>query len=140
MGLREYIASAILVGLFLIALINFANYGALDNNGRNIMDMPSINKSFGSMTNSLTGFSQDTGTQLNATSTETPTTSFGSLVLNSIVGAGRVFTGSVLGVYNVINVFMIETLGIPSIVLNILLGIIIVSLIFFMWRAIRLGT
>lgn len=139
-GIREYTISAILVGLFVISFIAFANYGANDNNGRNIMGISYINQTFGSMSSALTGFSSDAGTQLNATSTESPTTNFGSLVLNSIVGAGRVFTGSITSVYNVINILLIQGLGIPAIVLNILAGLILVSVIFFAWRMFRLGT
>lgn len=139
-GAREYIISAVLVGLFIVALLQFANFSAVDNGGRNILSDPVLNNSMGNMSVALGGFVGDTGTQLNSTNTEQPQSSFGSLVLLSVLNAGRVFTGTVTGVYSIIGYLLVQKLGMPPFVISVISGIIIVSLIFFLWRMYRLGT
>lgn len=140
MGAREYIISAVLVGLFVFAFLSFAYYGANDNQGRNIVSDSKIANAYYNMSGVLQGFQNDSNTQLNNTSSETPTASFGSLVMFSITKAGTVFTGSITGVYRIISVLLVETLGIPPLIINVLTGVMLVSIIFFLWRMYRLGT
>lgn len=140
MGIRDYIISASLVGLFVLAIFSFANLSASDNAGRNILSDPLLNGTNESMYRVLNSFSSSSESQLNATTTESPTANFGSLVLFSIVGASRVFTGTIIGVYNVIFVLGGQALGIPPVVLSVLAGITLVSVIFFAYRMYRLGT
>lgn len=143
-GLRDYIISALLVGLFFVVLINFINIVSVDNGGNSVLTDPVINASFSNMVTNLSAISgNNNGTaqqQLNATTSQTLDTSFGNMVLTSIGGAWTAFTGSVTGIYNIIMVLLIQKLGIPVLILNVLAGTIIISLIFFGWRMIRLGT
>lgn len=141
MGFRETAINAVLVGLVILAFIAFAAQTASDNNpNRTIISNPSINQTYSSLSTTLNGAAGIAGGQLNATSSETPTLGFGSLVLFSIVGAGRVFTGLVTGIYQIIFVLMVQQLQIPVILINVLITIILISVIFLGWRLYRIGS
>lgn len=141
MGFREILISSLLVGLIIICLFGFASQTATDNNAnRSIMDDTGVNTAFSNMTSAINNAYPTASAQLNSTSEEQPSLSFGSLVLFSIVGAGRVFTGTLTGIYQIFFVLVVTELHIPAIVMNTFMAIILITLIFSLWRLIRIGS
>ena len=141
MGLREIIISAILVGLIVVCLFGFANQSAIDNSAnRSIMDDTAITKAFSNMTSAVNQAYPTATSQLNASAEEQPSLAFGSLVMFSIVGAGRIFTGTLTTIYQIFFVLIAEQLQVPTIVMNTFMAIILITIIFFVWRTIRIGS
>jgi hypothetical protein len=139
MGMREYIISGFLVGLFSISFLYFILIVSQDNDSVGLINDKTLNKTFYSLNSSLSGIQAKTESEYNATATEPISAGFGSIILFSIRNAGTVFGGSVTSIIKPLLIFSQETLGIPPVVLGIISAIIIVSLIFLGWKMYRLG-
>jgi hypothetical protein len=140
MGFKEILISAILVGLIVICLLQFANQSAVDNNAnRSIMQDTALANALSNLTSSVNNVYPTSETQLNSTSAEQPSLSFGSLVMFSIVGATRIFTGTITTLYQSIFI-LVATMGIPPIVIQTFFAIILIVVILSIWRTIRIGS
>ena len=104
------------------------------------MDDTAMAKAFSNMTSAVNNAYPTASAQLNASAEEQPSLAFGSLVMFSIVGAGRIFTGTLTTIYQIFFVLIAEEIGIPIIVMNTLMAIILITLIFSIWRTIRIGS
>ena len=139
MGIRNYIVSALLFGLFLIATFMFIFQASRDSNSDVLVNDKMLNKTFYSMNKSLSGLQTTASEQWNATNSETPTKGSDSIIILSIKYSGTIFGGVISTIYNITFVFLAQALGIPPIVLGIGASIIIVTIIFFLWRMYRTG-
>lgn len=141
MGFRELLISSVLVGLFVIAFLNFVYISTINNSPDNaLLKDKALNQTFYSLNNSMQSYQTTAQKQLNATESETISSSFGALVMFSIIGAGRVFTGMITGTFNSIFLLATQTLGIPAFVIGIFITIIIITIIFLSWRIYRWAT
>jgi magnesium-transporting ATPase (P-type) len=137
---RTLLINTLLIGLCVIAFLAFAFQISNDNDSpRNILSDPTLNKTYNNLNSSLNTYRTLGESQLNATTNEPPTTSFDSIILFSIVGAGRVFTSIITDVYDIFFTLLIETIGIPVIVITVFITIILITVIFLVWKTFRAG-
>jgi len=98
-----------------------------------------INSTFNDLKTDLEGIQATTQTQKDLFETEDPKLGFGSLILKSIVSAGKTFNGMIIGVSNVLLILPVTFLGIDKSVVSILLTVLGVIIIIVLWRLYKLG-
>lgn len=129
-----------IIGLVLFCIIAFVVQFQTDNNqDESILDNPIINKTYGSLGSNLSSFSGITQGQKDNFEAEVPTSSFGSLVIFSIVSSGKILNGMITGIYNILIVLPAQILGINEIIIGVFSSILIVSIILLIWRLIKNG-
>ncbi len=72
---------------------------------------------------------------------QTTSTSIGFFMLDAVISGGRIFTGMLMLIYNLtLNSSLVtRTLGIPRIVISVITSILLVSIIFLLWRTYKAG-
>lgn len=141
MSFREILIVTLLIGASIFAFISFAYSTQIQNQANStILSDPSMNASFGSLTRQLVRVPLTTQGQLNATSTEPVTVGFGSIISFAIVGTGRIFTGTITGIYQIFYNLLVQKFGISEIVMQVFLSIILIIIIFSIWRYVRIGS
>jgi hypothetical protein len=140
MGIRTYIINGLLFALFIMALFSWIYQASSDFGSDILINDKVMNKTFNSMNKTLSGIQQTSADQWNATSTENPTKGSDSIIILSIKNSGTIFGGVISTIYNITFGFLGTALGIPPIVLAIFSAIIIISIIFFLWRMYRSGS
>lgn len=139
MGFQEYLIGTILIALFAFAMISYVYQTSTDNNAVSVLNNPALNRTFKSMNDTLSGLPTLAKSQQNATASEPATIGFGSIILFSIKSMGTLFTGTIAGIYNIINVLLIETLDFPKIVLGAIGAMVLIVAILLAWRIYRSG-
>jgi hypothetical protein len=78
--------------------------------------------------------------QWNATTSEPPTIGTDSIVLKSIGEVIKTFKSMISGTFNLISLMATQILGLPIIVLSGLVTIILITIIFSLWRVYKQGS
>ena len=140
-GFRQILINSILVGLFAFALITFLFVSMAQNNpSSQVFQDPSLNKTYYALNESLNSYQAIAEEQKNSTFSDNPVLGFVDIVLLSILGAGRILSTMVSGTFNTLSVFAMEIFHIPAIVLGVLSTVMIVSVIFLLWRMYKTAT
>jgi len=144
MSFRNTLFATLLIGLFTFALMFFAiEQGQNVNAPLNINEDPRINKAFGNLSQQLNTTQTRSESQLESFQTENPILSFGTLVVFAIVSIGKVLTDMVTGFYNITFGLIFDVLfgGDPTfgIVIGVVVSILIVSIVFLLWRVLKAG-
>lgn len=140
-SLRDIFFSFALVGLFIVATITFVGQFQVENNAEiSIYDNEVINRTLGDFNTNLDQDATNLTGQKNTFDAEIPERGFGTLLIFSIVTVAQSFVNGIITTYNTLVVLPASVLGIPSIVMNVLTSILIVSMVLLSWRVIRLGS
>ena len=141
MGFLDKIIGAVLVGVFALALLTFG-YQAQIENGTNgtILDDPhfeGLNNSFSSNLNTIRG---DAGDQRDNFENQDPQTGdesgFGLLTIPRNIAK---FTSMMFSSVNLVSNLLEDVFGIPSVVFNILGGLLTIIMLLPGWRVIKSG-
>ncbi len=137
---REVFVSFALVGIFVLASMSFIIKTQQDNDAsETILTNEYINRTYIATNISLSNYRTQTQTQKESFESENPERGFGSLIIFSIVGVGKTFSGMTLGLYNILIFLPASVLNIPPIVIGVLTSILVVSLLLLAWRVYRAG-
>lgn len=140
MEFKGLIITALLVGLFIFAVISFGIQLAENNNANmSILNNPSINKSFASITSELEEAEDTAESGRVGLWSGIPILEEVGIVLDSIVSVGQVFSGMVIGVFGITFELITTTLGIPPIVLGVITAIILISIVLLAWSVFKAG-
>lgn len=144
MGVKSLFISFALIGLFVIALMNFGILLQNENNSSiQIIDDPRINKTFGDLNQNLSqeNLKDDVSEKKKTFETEEPQISQGNLLLNSIKFIWTGISDTITGVYNIINGLIFQTLfgSTFSVLLSVLGAILSALVILFGWQLFRTG-
>ena len=140
-GISGMIISFILVGLFALAFITFIYQTSLDNNPQSeLLTEPVMNQTFNSLNETLNSYQTIAEEQKNLTFSENPLIATFGLVSFAIVGAGRIFSNIIMGTFNIITTMLFNVIGIPPIIFGIIFTIIIITVVFLLWRNWRQGS
>ncbi len=126
--------------LILISLFAFIVTIQEDNNvSDGIIEVEIINTTFSQLKTDL-GASRDLSqNQLELFQKEEPTIGFGSLILFSVVSSGKVFTGIIIGTFNLLIKLPMVIFGIDPVISSILSTILIIGFILGLWILYKLG-
>ena len=140
MEFKDLIITALLVGLFIFAVISFGVQLSKNNNANmSILNNPSINKSFVSITSELEEAEDTAESGRVGLWSGIPILEEVGIVLDSIVSVGQVFSGMVIGVFGITFELITTTLGIPPIVLGVITAIILISIVLLAWSVFKAG-
>lgn len=129
-----------ILGLIVVSLIFFIITLQSDNSvSDKFIDDPVINSTYGSLSTSLEGFGEQSQAQKTLFESENPTAGFGTILLFSIVSAGKVFNGMIISVFNTIIKLPVVFLGLDPLVISLLSASLILGIIIGLWTIYKLG-
>lgn len=129
-----------LIGLMVFSLLAFIVRFQIDNQqADSILNNSIINRTYSGLQTNLSSFGSTSQSQRGVFESETPTDSFGSLIIFSIVSSGKIFTSMLFGVFNLLILLPSSLLGLSPIIVSTLSAILIVSIIFALWRVYKVG-
>ncbi len=142
MGLKELFVTFALIGIFILCMVNFGVQIARDNEATNsILDNEQINASFKSgLESDLSSFRDQSEAERDVFEEDNPKVGAGFFMLDAVMGAGKIFTGMIVGVFNLIILPLESIIGIPSAVIGVIISILIVSLVLLAWRVYKSGS
>lgn len=127
-------------GLFIVSILAFAITSQTNNNVSNgFSDDPVINGTYFSLKTTLGGLSNQSQAQKSLFESENPTIGFGTILLFSIVSAGKVFNGMIIAIFNTLISLPVTVLGIDPIVISVISTMLILSIIIGLWIVYKLG-
>lgn len=130
----------IMFGLMAVALFGFTTQFQEENRvSDKFIDDTLINETNNNLLATLAGFEDTARTEKELFDTEDPKEGVGSLLLFSVVAAGKNFNGMVIGVFNILIKLPATYLGVSSVVFSILSTLLIAAIIFGLWLLYKLG-
>ena len=139
-GFRALFIAFILVGLFLVAMVNFGVNVANENDANTtLLQNDAINQSFQNFGGEISSAEGNVNEQKGNLDKEVPTQPVGDFTLSSIIKGPLVFLGIVVSFWNIFTTMVSTSLGIPSVVIQALSAILVISLIFGFWRFLKSG-
>lgn len=129
-----------LIGVFVFAFLGFIIQFENDNSVTDsILGNQIINNTYSGLSNNLSSFDSRSQSQRSTFEQENPTDSFGELVIFAIVGAGKTFGGMIVGIFNILIVLPATILGVDPVIIGVLGSMVIVGIIFALWRVYKAG-
>lgn len=129
------------IGLFVLALFAFIFSVQADNNAPILLsDNKLINDSFTEIQDDLTSFRTSSQTEKTLFESESPSSGFGTILLFTVVNAGKVFNGMIVGLFNVLIKLPVVFLGFPIVLVSVLSTMLIFAIIWGLWSKYKLGT
>ncbi len=130
----------VIMGLVVISMFTFTAFFQSENNIDNkFIDNSLMNETFNSLRTKITGFRDISQDQKNLFESENPTRGFGTILLFSIVSAGKVFNGMLVGIFNILIKLPVVVLGLDPVVVSALSTILILTIIIGLWIVYKLG-
>jgi len=135
---KDYAINTLLAGLFLIALISFGITLA-HNYGENEALMKSDKIDFSGLETRLNQTNADATSWGETFKSDNLFVVAGGIVLYSIWGISKLVWNSVISIFVIFTDGASSLIGIPPIAIGVLTAIIIIGLIFSLWRLIKTG-
>ncbi len=141
MEFRKFWVTMALIGLIAVTLIQFVVQIESDNDqeGQRILGNSLLNKSFQNLQGNLSGFGDTSQGQLESFQSESPTTSFGSLIIFTIVSAGKIFSGMIITVFTILLLWPVTIFGVSSVVASVISAIFLISVVIGLWSLFKIG-
>lgn len=137
----DLFVSFMFIGLVVFSLLAFAIITQEENNTpQQITDNPLISNTYGNLSADLGNLRDKSQAQKTLFESENPTGGFGTILLFSIVSAGKVFNGMVVGVFNTIIKLPVVFLGLDPLVISVLSTLLIITIITSLWTLYKLGS
>jgi hypothetical protein len=135
---------SLFIGMLLVALVVLSLSGFISQTQKNynvtspISTNPDINY-LNELKNNVSTLFDNSNNSQSALYSENPSVDSGGLMLTTIVGAGKILTGSVRLIYDILVGGLAKNLGIDSSTLSILGTIMVGGIILLVWSLYRLG-
>ena len=128
------------IGLMIFSILTFIIIVQSDNSvGDPIVGDPILNTTYSNLGTTLGELRNQSQAQKELFEGENPTTGIGSILLFSILSAGKVFNGMIIGVFNTILKLPVVVLGFDPILLSIFGTLLVASILFSLWAVYKLG-
>lgn len=139
MNFYELFFTFMVVGLVVVGIFGFTIGVQHDNNVEGITSNSLINNSYNSLYSNLSTFNNKSQTQKDLFESENPTVGFGSLILFSIVSAGKVFNSMIIGVFNIVIRLPVTILGLDPVLVSVISTMLLLTVIIGLWVLYKLG-
>jgi len=140
MSFKKTFIGFTLVGLFALAMINFGLLLSENNvSSSSLKDNNEMSNMTQSLNSSLSTFGRSVQVQKNAFENEVVSKGFGTLVIFAIMGAGKVFSSMIIGVFNIVLSPLLTIIGVNPVVLGIFGAILSFTMILTLWRLYKTG-
>lgn len=129
-----------IIGLIILGVLIFSITLQEDNNlSDKFIENKIINNTYSGLRTDLTGLSDQSQTQKSLFESENPTAGFGTILLFSIVSAGKVFNGMIIALFNTLIKLPVVFLGLDDAIVSVLSTILILTIIIGLWAIYKLG-
>jgi len=136
----ELFVKFMFIGLISFSLFAFTITTQEENNVDNpIIENSLIESTYSSLSEDLGGLRDKGQAQKTLFESENPTSGFGTILLFSIVSAGKVFNGMVIGIFNTLIKLLIVFLGLDPIIVSVISTLLILTIIVGLWSIYKLG-
>lgn len=135
---KDYAVNLLLCGLFVIALVAFGT-GIAHNYGEDASLMSDDRVNMTRLESTVNSTSEDAQRWSEAFQSDNLFVSAGGIVLYSIWGVGKLILTSVVTLFVVIFDGVSAVLGIPPVVSGVIFAVLLIGLIFALWRVIKAG-
>lgn len=140
MNFRKLWINYALIGLFVFLFLSFIVIFQTDNSqSETILENPLLNRTYQGLQTNLSTFGSTAQGQKGTFEAETPTESFGSLIIFAIVSSGKIFSGMLIAIFNLLIFLPASVLGVSPVVTSVMSSILIITIIFLLWRAYKQG-
>lgn len=136
---QDFPINFLLAGLFLIAMISFG-VGIAHNYGYDDALMKSDKIDFSGLENQVSATSEDAQSWATTFKSDNLFVSAGGIVLFSIWGIGKLIFGSIISFATIFFDGLQGVFGFSPIVMGVIMGVLIISIIFALWRLIKIGS
>jgi len=138
---NKLFVSFMFIGLMVFAILSLTFSMQTDNEVENkVANNELMGETFESLEEDLSGLRSTSQTQKNIFEEENPTAGLGSILLFSIVSAGKVFNGMIVGIFNMMVKLPVAFLGVDAVLVSVLGTILIISIIIGLWQIYKLGS
>ena len=132
--------SFMFIGIIVLSLFSFiVNFQEENNVEDKFVDDLLINRTYENLKLDLGGLSDESQAQKTLFESENPTSGFGTILLFSIVSAGKIFNGMVIGLFNTLIALPVIFLGLDPIILSVISTMLIITILFGLWVVYKLG-
>lgn len=129
-----------MIGLIIFSILSLGFIVQEENDAEEqFKDNSLISKTFDSLESDLGNLRNQSQSQKTLFESENPTSGFGTILLFSIVSAGKVFNSMMIGVFNVIIELPVVFLGLDPLVVSVISAIFIIMIILGLWAVYKLG-
>ena len=129
-----------IIGLIVLGLLIFASILQEDNSITDkFIEHPILNDTYTTLNNSLVQFGGKSQAHKTLFESENPTSSFGSILLVSIVSGGKIFNGMILSVFNILIKLPVAFLDLDPAIVSVFSTILILAIILGLWSIYKLG-
>ena len=129
-----------IIGLIVYGMFSFITTLQEENNIDNkFIDNSLINQTFSGLKTNLTDYGDQGQSQKTLFESENPTAGLGTILLFSIVSAGKIFNGMVISTFNLLIKLPVVFLGLDPIIVSVLSTILIITIIMGLWIVYKLG-
>lgn len=129
-----------IAGLVIFSLLAFVVTFQDENSAEDkVVDNELIRQTYSVLEENLSSFSGSSQEQKSLFEEENPTSGFGTILLFSIVSAGRVFNAMVISVFDTLIKLPVVFLGIDPVVVSVISTILVILIILGLWTLYKLG-
>lgn len=140
MKFSDLFTNFMIVGLVIIGILAFSFVFQDQNNAPNkLIENNLINSTYNNLYSNLNEYGSTAQSTKTLFESENPTSGFGTILLFSIVSAGKVFNGMIVSVFNVIISLPVKLLGLDPVIVSVLAAILIIVIIVGLWSVYKLG-
>jgi len=132
--------SFLMIALLVFGLLSFGIQFQSENNVEDpFVENQLINETYGTLQTDLNSYGSESQLQKSLFESDEPLAGFGSILLFSILSAGKVFNGMVVGTFNTLIKLPIVILGVDPVIVSVLGTLLIFSIIMGLWILYKLG-
>ncbi len=140
MKFMNFFISFCLIGIFILCMVNFNTQISSDNNSTNtVLQNPAMAEAFSGLESNLSEFQKQAEDEKGIFEENKPMVGIGFFMLEGIMGAGKIFTGMIISVFNFFLLPLGTILGIDTGIISIFISILIVSILLLLWRLYKAG-
>ncbi len=132
--------SFLMIALLVFGILSFGIQFQSENNVEDpFVENQLINETYGTLQTDLNSYGSESQLQKSLFESDEPLAGFGSILLFSILSAGKVFNGMVVGTFNTLIKLPIVILGVDPVIVSVLGTLLIFSIIMGLWILYKLG-
>jgi len=128
------------IGLVALALFSIVILVQGDNNASQpLINDALFNSSFGGLNDTIGALEGVSSTQYSTFSSEKPKTGFGSIVLFTIVSAGKTFSNVIFAIFTIVIKLPLVVLGIDPTITAMIVSLLTITVIISLWIVYKFG-
>ena len=140
MEFKGLIISSVLIGLFIVAMLQGFNYLASENQVQNPLTQDTaVNNSLNSLNQDLSDLNRTSNNIRSAFDSEKSTFATGFLLFGSILDASKQLMNFIVNIFQISFDLITEKLGVPPLILGVFASIVLITAVLLAWKLVKGG-